>query len=273
LRVISCVLKGYDNFDAAACARHGVWLTILPDLLTTPTAELAVGLAIGLARRLREADAVVREGHFAGWRPRLYGTGLAGRGAGLVGMGSLGQAVARRLSGFGMTVLYHDIRPLGAAAERELGVRRTGFAELMREADLIFPLLPLTAATRGMIGAGQLREVRPGALLVNVGRGSVVDEDAVADALRDGRLGGYAADVYAMEDWLLPGHPPAISERLRRHPRTLWAPHLGSAVDSVRREMAMAAARQVEQALAGRRPDHEVTGLSAERVLGRAGAG
>jgi phosphonate dehydrogenase len=265
LRVISCVLKGYDNFDVAACARRGVWLTVLPDMLTAPTAELAVGLAIGLGRRLREGDELVREGKFAGWRPQLYGTGLAGGTVGIIGMGLLGQAVARRLSGFDATIIYHDIRPLAAAAERELGLRRAGLRELMSQAGLIFALAPLTAVTRGLIGAGELRALRPGALLVNVGRGSVVDEDAVADALETGLLGGYAADVFAMEDWLLPGHPAAISERLRRHPRTLWTPHLGSAVDSVRREMSMTAARQVEQALRGDRPDHEVTGSAIAR--------
>jgi phosphonate dehydrogenase len=260
LRVVSCVLKGYDNFDVAACARRGVSLTVLPDLLTAPTAELAVGLAIGLGRHLREADELVRQGKFAGWRPQLYGTGLAGGTVGIIGMGLLGQAVARRLSGFDTTIIYHDIRPLAAAAERELGLRRVGPRELMSESSLIFALAPLTAVTRGLIGAGELQEMRPGALLVNVGRGSVVDEDAIADALEAGLLGGYAADVFAMEDWLLPGHPARISKRLRRHPRTLWTPHLGSAVDSVRREMSMTAARQVEQALRGERPDHEVTG-------------
>jgi len=120
--------------------------------------------------------------------------------------------------------------------------------------------LPLTSETRHLVGTPLLRRMRPGAFLVNVGRGSVVDEDAVADALDSGRLGGYAADVFAMEDWLLPGRPAVIPDRLLRHPRTLFTPHLGSAVDDVRRQMSLEAARQVRQVLDGQRPDHAVTG-------------
>jgi len=115
-----------------------------------------------------------------------------------------------------------------------------------------------------LIDGAALARMRPGAFLVNVGRGSVVDEQAVLAALQTGRLGGYAADVFAMEDWARPGHPAQIPPGLLSHPRTLFTPHLGSAVDSVRRDMSLAAARQVEQALRGQRPDHAVNDLDAE---------
>ena len=118
--------------------------------------------------------------------------------------------------------------------------------------------LPLTGETRHLLGAEALATMRPGAFLVNVGRGSVVDEDAVADALTSGRLGGYAADVFAMEDWALPDRPRRIPPRLLACPRTLFTPHLGSAVDAVRRQMSLEAARQVRQVLRGQRPDHAV---------------
>lgn len=258
LRVISATLKGHDNFDAVACARRGVWLTILPDALTAPTAELTVGLIIGVMRHLSAADQHVRSGGFAGWRPRYYGSGLQGATVGILGMGQVGQAVAVRLRAFGARIAYHDARSLPAGLARRLPAARLDLPGLLAASDVVVALLPLTGATRHLISAAALRLMRPGAFLVNVGRGSVVDEEAVADALQDGRLGGYAADVYAMEDWILPGRPAAIPARLLSHPRTLFTPHLGSAVDDVRREMSLAAASQVRQALSGQRPDHAV---------------
>jgi phosphonate dehydrogenase len=258
LRVISATLKGYDNFDAAACARRGVWLTILPDLLTVPTAELAVGLIIGVMRRVAEADREMRLGTFAGWRPRLYGAGLDGATAGIVGMGQVGQAVAARLRGFGTRIVYCDPRPVPPSALAGAEMTRLGWFSLREVSDVVVLALPLTADTRHLLGAEALATMRPGAFLVNVGRGSVVDEDAVASALASGQLGGYAADVFAMEDWALPGRPRRIPPELLAHPRTLFTPHLGSAVDGVRRQMSHEAARQVHQVLCGQRPDHAV---------------
>ena len=258
LRVVSATLKGYDNFDADACARRGIWLTILPDLLTAPTAELAAGLVIGIMRRVAEADRHVRADGFAGWRPRFYGATLRGATAGIVGMGEVGQALAALLAPFGARIVYHDPRALPAAAEQELQAARLSLPDLLASSDVVVALLPLTSGTRRMVGRSALRLMRPGAFLVNVGRGSVVDEEAVAEALDSGTLGGYAADVFAMEDWALPGHPAAIPGRLLAHPRTLFTPHLGTAVDEVRREMSLQAARQVQQVLGGQRPDHAV---------------
>jgi phosphonate dehydrogenase len=258
LRVVSATLKGYDNFDADACARRGIWLTILPDLLTAPTAELAAGLIIGIMRRVAEADRHVRENGFAGWRPRFYGATLRGATTGIVGMGEVGQALAALLAPFGTRIVYHDARRLPAAAEHRLQAAPLNVPDLLAGSDVVITLLPLTSGTRRMVGRSALRLMRPGAFLVNVGRGSVVDEEAVAEALDSGRLGGYAADVFAMEDWALPGHPASIPARLLAHPRTLFTPHLGSAVDGVRREMSLQAARQVRQVLDGQRPDHAV---------------
>ncbi len=259
LRVISATLKGYDNFDAGACARRGVWLAILPDLLTAPTAELAVGLIIGVMRRVAEADREMRQGTFAGWRPRLYGAGLDGATTGIVGMGQVGRAVARRLSGFGTRIVYCDRRPV-PPGELQTGaeVTRLDWFSLRAVSDVMVLALPLTGETRHLLGAEALAAMRPGAFLVNVGRGSVVDEDAVAGALASGQLGGYAADVFAMEDWARPDRPRRIPPRLLAHPRTLFTPHLGSGVDAVRRRMSLEAARQVEQVLCGQRPDHAV---------------
>jgi phosphonate dehydrogenase len=260
LRVVSATLKGYDNFDARACARRGVWLTIVPGPLIAPTAELAIGLAIGLLRRIADGHEQVRAGGFAGWRPQFYGATLQGATVGVAGLGQLGQAVARRLAGFESRVVYHDARRLEPAAERALAVSYLSLGELAQASGVLFVTLPLTPVTRHLIGAPLLARLPRGAYLVNVGRGSVVSEEAVADALESGHLGGYAADVFAMEDWALPGRPDVVPGRLARHPRALFTPHLGSAVDEVRREMSLQAARQVRQVLVeGRRPDHAVS--------------
>lgn len=249
LRIVSGTLKGHDNLDVAACTRRGVWVTVLPDLLTVPTAELTVGLTIGVMRRIGEGDRFVRSGTFAGWRPRLYGSGLAGATVGIVGMGRVGRAVARRLAAFDAHVVHNDVRPEAGGV---------GLPDLLAASDVVIPLLPLTPGTRGLIGAGALRRMRPGGYVVNVSRGSVVDEEAIAGALDAGTLAGYAADVFAMEDLLQAGRPRTVPPRLSAHPRTLFTPHLGSAVDDVRRRMSLAAAEQVRQVLDGRRPEQAV---------------
>jgi phosphonate dehydrogenase len=258
LRVVSATLKGYDNFDADACARHGTWLTVVPDTIIAPTAELAIGLMLGLMRKIPDGDARVRGGEFAGWRPHLYGSSLSGATVGIIGMGQLGQAIARRLAGFEAALVYYDEHPLSADAERALSASRRSLEEVAEVSDVLVIALPLTDGTRHLVDSALIRCMRPGAFVVNVGRGSVVDEEAMAAALEAGQAGGYAADVFAMEDWLLPGRPVAIPSGLLSHPRTLFTPHLGSAVDDVRRRMSMQAARQVRQALAGQRPDNAV---------------
>lgn len=244
LRIVACALKGFDNFDVAACARAGVWVSIVPDLLTAPTAELAVGLAIGLARHVRDGDAFVRTGRFQGWRPELYGTGLDGSVAGIVGNGKVGRAIAARLAGFGCEIAIHD------PAQPE----SIPLDALLARADYLFVAVPLVPGARHLIDAPALARLKPGALVINAGRGSTVAEAAVAEALADGRLGGYAADVFEMEDWALPDRPRAIDPRLLASPRALFTPHLGSAVARVRAEIAMAAARNIADVLEGRRP-------------------
>ena len=277
LRVVSGTVKGYDNFDARACARHGVWLTILPDMLTVPTAELAVCLTLGIMRHVGEADRSVRADGYAGWRPWFYGSSLQQSTVGILGMGRVGRAFAARIRPFGAHVVCHDSQPL-PDKPGDPAVSWLPFGRLLAASDVVLVALPLTAQTRHLIDAQALAAMRPGAFLVNIGRGSVVDEEAVADSLGSGRLAGYAADVFAMEDWALPGHPDRIPDRLLEHPRTLFTPHLGSAVDSVRREMSIEASRQVRQVLSGQRPDHAVneprlSGLpGTTRTAGRHGA-
>ena len=163
LKVIGAALKGYDNFDVKACSERGVWLTIAPDLLTIPTAELTVGLVLAMTRNMLEGDRHIRSGHFNGWRPELYGLGLYGRIAGIVGMGLVGKAVAERLKGFGMNLLYADQTPLPPAEEKELGITRSDFSELIKTSDIVIPLLPLTEETYHLFDGAVLKEKKQGA--------------------------------------------------------------------------------------------------------------
>jgi len=249
LKIVACALKGFDNFDVEACTAAGVWVSIVPDLLTEPTAELAVGLAIGLARNVRHGDAVVRGGAFAGWRPVLYGMGLDGSTVTIVGLGNVGRAVAARLAGFGCRLLGVD--PAGSMPP---DVTRADIDSALAASDYVIVAAPLTGRTRHLIGPAALSRLKPGALLVNVGRGSVVDEQAVLLALETGVLGGYAADVFEFEDWALHDAGTGIDPRLLAHPRTLFTPHLGSAVVRVREAIELRAAENIADVLAGRAP-------------------
>jgi phosphonate dehydrogenase len=255
LKLIAGALKGWDNFDLAACTRRGVWLSVVPDLLTEPTAELAIGLMIGLGRHLRQGDHHVRSGAFKAWEPRFYGVALAGARVGHAGMGAIGQAIAARLKPFGAVQRYVDPRPLDAGAQTELGLSREPALEaLLAWSDYLVLGAPLTPDTHHIIDAAALAKVRPGCLLVNPARGSLVDETAVLAALETGQLGGYAADVFEMEDWALAQRPRAIAQDLLNHPATLFTPHLGSAVIEVRRAIERRATDNIIDALSGRLP-------------------
>lgn len=245
LKIVAAALKGCDNFDVEACTRLGIWFTIVPDLLTEPTAELALALMLGLARNVLAGDSLIRSGDFQGWRPILYGTGLAGATVGIIGFGAVGRAVARMLQGFSCRVQYHD--PFVEAS--------APLDTLLETSDFVLPLLPLTPGTFHLLGREALARMKPSCYLINVSRGSVVDEDAVADALESGRLAGYAADTFEMEDWARVDRPREINPRLLQlTDRTLFTPHLGSAVASARLEIERAAANNILQVLRGERP-------------------
>jgi phosphonate dehydrogenase len=245
LKIVAAALKGCDNFDVQACTRLGIWFTIVPDLLTEPTAELALALMLGLSRNVPAGDLLVRSGEFRGWRPILYGTGLADSTVGIIGYGAVGRALARMLQGFSCRVQYHD-PPIDGS---------TPLDTVLASSDFVLPLLPLTPDTLHLLDRAALARMKRGSFLINVSRGSVVDEEAVADALENGQLAGYAADTFEMEDWARSDRPREINPRLLRlTDRTLFTPHLGSAVASARLAIERAAANNILQALRGERP-------------------
>lgn len=249
LEIVACALKGYDNYNVQACTQAGVWVSIVPDLLTEPTAELAIGLAIALARHVRQGDTYVRSGGFAGWRTQFYGTGLHGSVTAVVGLGQVGSAIVQRLAGFGCA------RTLGVDPDaKPSGVEIVPLEVAARQADFLFVAAPLTATTRHLIGNQQLEQAKTGQLIINVGRGSVVDESAVTQALKAGRIGGYAADVFGCEDWQLDDRPRSISPELLAQDNTIFTPHIGSAVHSVRMAIEQSAADNIIAVLQGRAP-------------------
>ena len=261
LKIVAGALNEYDNFDVAACTRRGIWFTIVPNLLSEPTAELAVCLMLGIARNLRAGDDHIRSGAFAGWRPILYGQTLRRATVGVVGLGEVGRALARMLTGFECRVLYCDRERLDPELERELRISWEPFEKLLAASDFVVPLLRLTSDTLHLFNRQTLAQMKPLAFLINVARGSVVDEEAVAEALDAGHLGGYAADTFEMEDCARVDGPSTVSERLLDHPGTLFTPHLGSAVASVRFAVERAAARSILQALRGERPAGAINAL------------
>ncbi|QSQ24275.1 D-glycerate dehydrogenase [Pyxidicoccus parkwayensis] len=249
LRAVSNVAVGYDNIDVPACTTRRIPVGNTPGVLTDTTADFAFALLMGLARRVAEADAYVRAGKWRTWSPTLLlGTDIHGATLGIVGLGAIGAAVARRARGFGMRVLYVG-RKARPELEAELGVRRVDKAALLAESDIVSLHVPLSSETRHWLGNEELARMKPGALLVNTARGGVVDQAALIEALRDGRLGGAALDV--MDPEPLPTDSPLMTL-----PNVLLAPHIASASHATRGRMASMAVDNLLAALDGRRPPH-----------------
>lgn len=245
LRVVANFAVGYDNVDVDAATARGVCVANTPDVLTEATADLAFALALAAARRLGEGERMVRAGRWSGWAPdQLLGVDVWGRTLGIVGMGRIGQAVARRGRGFAMNVLYTSPREVPGAG------RRVDLDTLFAEADVVSLHCPLTPETRGLVDAARLAQMKPTAVLVNTARGPLVDEVALAAALHAGRLAGAGLDVFAAE--------PAIHPALLDEERVVLAPHVGSATTTARTRMGELCASAVRAVLGGERPPNLV---------------
>ncbi len=247
LRAVSNVAVGYDNIDVRACSARRIPVGNTPGVLTETTADFAFAMLMGLARRVAEADAYVRAGRWSTWSPTLLlGADVHGATLGLVGLGQIGVAMARRARGFGMRVLYVNRHPR-PELETELGLRRVDKATLLAESDFLSLHVPLTPETRHWVGRAELAAMKPGAMLINTARGPVVDQAALAEALAEGRLGGAALDVTDPE-------PLPMDSPLLKLPNVLIAPHIASASHATRGLMASMAVDNLLAALEGRRP-------------------
>jgi D-3-phosphoglycerate dehydrogenase len=252
LSVVGVASVGTDRIDLAAATRAGVMVVNAPTGNTIAAAEHTMALMLALLRHVPPADASIRRGEWE--RGRFTGAELRHRTLGIIGLGKIGKAVARRAAGFEMRVIANDPY-LTEEQAAEHGARLVGLPELLLRADVITVHTPLTAQTRGLIGPAQLDAMKPGAVLLNVARGGIVDEVALATALADGRLAGAAVDVYSAEP-MAPDHP------LRAAPNTVLTPHLGASTAEAQDRVAVEMAEQLLEALAGVTPTYAVNAPS-----------
>lgn len=247
LKAVANIAVGYNNIDVPACTARGVLATNTPGVLDDSTADLAWALMLGTARRITEVERRIRAGEWTGWRLKQWlGVDVHHATLGIVGMGRIGQAIARRASGFEMKVIYHNRNRIAADLERKCNAAYVTLDELLAQSDFVVLQVPYSPATHHLIGAAQLAKMKPGAILINSTRGGVVDDAALVDALKNGRIRGAGLDVYENEPKLHPG--------FLQLDNVVLAPHIGSSTEATRRAMAMLAARNLVAALTGQTP-------------------
>ena len=246
VRQVSSYGVGLNHVDLQATARRGLVVTNTPDVLTDATADMAMALLLAAARRVCEGDRLIRAG---GWRDAgpefLLGREVTGKTLGIVGFGRIGQAMARRAAGFGMRILYTGPRDAGVP-----GTTRTDLDVLLATSDFVSLHCPLTDSTRDLISRERIARMKPGAVLINTSRGPVVDEEALADALEEGRLFAAGLDVFRDE--------PRVPERLRSAENAVLTPHVGSGTVETRTAMARMVWDEVLRRVTGRPPAHPV---------------
>ncbi len=247
LRLVANVAVGYNNIDVAACAKRGVIVTNTPGVLTDATADIAISLVLMTTRRLGEGERIIRSG--AAWQWGMFyllGTSIQGRQLGIVGMGDIGQAMARRARAFGMRIAYTNRNRVGDALEAELDATYLSLDELLATSDVVSVNCPFSPATHHLIDATALAKMQPHAILINTARGPIVDEAALAAALHAGTIAGAGLDVFE--------HEPAVHPDLLTCENAVLIPHLGSATVETRDAMAVLAARNVAAVLQGQPP-------------------
>ena len=250
LKVSANFAVGYDNVDLDACRERGVIVTNTPDVLTQATAELALALTLAAGRRMSDAERDLREGRWQGWDPAAYrGLELRGSTVGVIGMGRIGARYAELVAALGARVLYTSRTPK-PEAEQAIGASRVELAELLNESDVVSVHAPASDETHRMIGRAEVDLIGPQGVLVNTSRGPLVDADAVAEALKDGRLGAAGLDVYEGE--------PNVPSSLLDAPRAVLLPHIGSATVPSRDGMARTAAENAIAVLEGSEPPNRV---------------
>ena len=264
LRAVCSMAVGYNNIDLAACTAAGVLVSNAPDVLTETTADFGFALMMATARRITESEHFLRAGHWTHWSYGLFaGVDVHGATLGVLGMGRIGQAIARRGAlGFGMQVVYHNRSRLDPAIEQQLGARWVGKDELLQQADHLVIVVPYSAASHHLVGAAALALMKPGATLTNIARGGVVDDRALAAALRERRLLAAGLDVFEGE--------PAVHPDLLALPNVVLTPHIASASARTRRAMAdLAAANLVAVLGQGAAAGRPATALNPEVLVRR----
>ncbi len=251
LKVIANYAVGFDNIDVEEATRRGIMVTNTPGVLTETTADLTWALMMSIARRIVEGDKFVRAGKFRGWEPMLLlGTDVYSSTLGIIGFGRIGQAMARRASGFNMKVIYFDMQRAPSQIENELKASFRTLPELLREADFVTIHVPLTSKTHHLIGEQELKMMKKEAYLINSARGPIVDEKALAQALKENWIRGAALDVFERE--------PEVEPELLELDNVVLTPHLGSASYATRTKMAVMAADNLVRALKGEVPPNLV---------------
>jgi glyoxylate/hydroxypyruvate/2-ketogluconate reductase len=247
LKAVANIAVGYNNIDAPACTARGVMATNTPGVLDDSTADLAWTLMLGTARRITEVERRIRNGEWTGWRLKQWlGVDVHHATLGIVGMGRIGQAIARRALGFEMKVLYHNRKPIAPELERKCNATYVSFDELLVQSDFIVLQVPYSPQTHHLVGAAQLAKMKPTAILINSTRGGVVDDAALIDALKKGVIRAAGLDVYENEPRLNPG--------FLKLDNVVLAPHVGSSTEATRKAMAMLAAQNLVAALRGEVP-------------------
>jgi glyoxylate reductase len=246
LKIIANYAVGFDNIDLKAATERGIMVTNTPGVLTDATADHAWALLFAVARRIPESEKFLRAGKYHAWGPLLFlGGDIVGRTLGVIGVGRIGQAMAMKSRGFNMRVLYAD-EIVNSQLEQELGARKVSFEELLRESDFVSIHVPLLPSTRHLINATSLRMMKKSAYLINTSRGPVVDEGALAEALKKGLIAGAALDVFENE-------PEVHPEQLKLDNAVL-TPHIASATIETRTKMATMAAQNLVDGLTGKKP-------------------
>ncbi len=247
LRALCTVAVGYNNIDLAACKRAGIVVSNTPGVLDDTTADLAWALILASARRIVAADRWLRDGQWRAFKLEQWlGADVHHATLSILGMGKIGQAIARRAAGFSMRVLYHNRSRLEASVERQCNATWVDQETLLRQADFLLPMLPYSPQVRHVIGAAELALLKPSAHVINIARGGIIDDGALIAALQEGRIAGAGLDVYENE--------PALDPRFLELDNVVLTPHIGSASRATRMTMAMLAADNLIAILGGRPP-------------------
>lgn len=247
LKAVANIAVGYNNIDVPACTARGILATNTPGVLDDSTADLAFALMLGAARRLTEVESYIRGGEWTGWRLKQWlGIDVHHATLGIIGMGRIGQVIAKRASGFEMKVLYANRNPVAKDIEKRLNATYVSRDELLAQSDFVILQVPYSPETHHLIGAAELKKMKPTAILINSTRGGVVDDAALIAALKAGTIRGAGLDVFENE--------PRLNPAFLDLKNVVLAPHIGSSTEATRRAMAMTAAKNLVAALTGGTP-------------------